>query len=547
MIAAVVVGLAALLWYAWLARAGLMVTRIYQIEEYETPRLLAWSRQRAWLWPHAALVGAALAVVLALSALALPADTRAAGLGLGWLAGAVALHLLWRELAAKKALVFTPRVRRMLGAAALLAFLVTAGLAALVAHVPVALGIVLVGLLCLAAPALVPYVVILGNVAMAPVEARVRRGFLQRARVRIQEYQPTTIAIAGSYGKTSTKHIVAHLLAPQTATLATPKSFNTLMGVTRTINEHLQPIHRAFVVEMDAYGAGEIAAMCRLVEPQIGVITSLGSQHLERFGTVDAIGDALYELVDALPSGAPVVMYSGDRASARLAERALSTGRRVVRYGLADDVAGPCDVTAMDVTVDEHATHFTWRWPAQGLECRVSIPLLGRHNILNVSAALAVVHLMGLSVPAAVVAAAGLEPVPHRLQLMPGTGGVTIIDDSYNANPVGIHNGLDVLAQMRGQGKILVTPGLVELGPIEEAENRELGRHAARVCRAVILVGAQQTRPIQAGLQDGGMPAERIHVVETLEEVTATLGRITAAGDVVLFANDLPDSYLALA
>jgi UDP-N-acetylmuramoyl-tripeptide--D-alanyl-D-alanine ligase len=297
---------------------------------------------------------------------------------------------------------------------------------------------------------------------------------------------------------------------------------------------------------MDAYGAGEIAAMCRLVEPQLGVITSLGPQHLERFGSIDAIADALYELVAALPRGAPVVMYSGDDASARLAQRAADDGRAVVRYGLAGAASGALDVSASDVVVDERATHFTWRWPAHGLECRVGIPLLGQHNILNVSAALAVVHLLGLSVPQAVAAAAHLEPAPHRLQLMPRTGGVTIIDDSYNANPVGIHNGLDVLEQMRGQAKILVTPGLVELGSIEDAENRELGRHAARVCRDVILVGAQQTRPIKAGLCDGGMPDERIHVVDTLEEVTATLGRITGVGDVVLFANDLPDSYLEL-
>jgi UDP-N-acetylmuramoyl-tripeptide--D-alanyl-D-alanine ligase len=196
--------------------------------------------------------------------------------------------------------------------------------------------------------------------------------------------------------------------------------------------------------------------------------------------------------------------------------------------------------------VDERASHFTWHWPAESLEFRVSIPLLGQHNILNVSAALAVVHLLGLSAAQAARDALRLEPAQHRLQLMPSKGGITVIDDSYNANPVGVHNGLDVLAQMRGHAKILVTPGMVELGSIEEAENKRFGEHAAQVCNHVILVGAQQTKPIFAGLQESGFSSESIHIVNTLEEVTATLGQIAKPGDVVLFANDLPDTYVAL-
>jgi UDP-N-acetylmuramoyl-tripeptide--D-alanyl-D-alanine ligase len=217
-----------------------------------------------------------------------------------------------------------------------------------------------------------------------------------------------------------------------------------------------------------------------------------------------------------------------------------------VRYGLDSKQGTTFDVIASDIIVDEHASHFTWRWAAEDLEFRVSIPLLGQHNILNVSAALAVVHLLGLPVAQAARNAIRLEPTQHRLQLMPSKGGITVIDDSYNANPVGVHNGLDVLAQMHGNAKILVTPGMVELGSIEEAENKRFGEHAAQVCKHVILVGAQQTKPILAGLQESEFPPEHIHVVNTLEEVTATLSQIAKPGDVVLFANDLPDTYLTL-
>ena len=318
------------------------------------------------------------------------------------------------------------------------------------------------------------------------------------------------------------------------------------MGITRTINEYLEPKHELFLVEMDAYNTGEIAAMCDLVEPQLAVITSVGPQHLERFGSIEHIADALYELVASLPAASPVVIYGGESMAALLAERATRAGYRVVRYGLEGEQGGPFDVVASDIVINERASHFTWRWPAEDLEFRVSIPLLGQHNILNVSAALAVVHLLGLPVAQAARDAIRLEPAQHRLQLMPSKGGITVIDDSYNANPVGVHNGLDVLAQMPGCAKILVTPGMVELGSVEETENKRFGKHAAQVCNQVILVGTQQTKPIFAGLQESGFSSERIHIVNTLEEVTTTLSQIAKPGDVVLFANDLPDTYLEL-
>jgi len=543
-ILAVIVG--ALVWLGWMTRAGLMGARMYQIEEYEGPRLLAWGRQRAWLAPGAILTGAALALVVGLVGLATPADWRRVVAGVAWLVGAAVAVWLWRALPAKKALVYTQRMRRILGVSAALGVIVGALLVGALLALPASVALLGGAVIVAASPLLVLPLLITANWLLKPVEARIQAGFVTRARAKYSRLAPLTIGVAGSYGKTSTKHILAALLQPAMETLPTPKSYNTLMGVTRTINEYLEPRHRAFVVEMDAYDVGEIAAMCRLVDPTIALVTSVGPQHLERFGTVERIGDAMYELIAALPAGAPAVIYGGEALSARLADRAAQAGYRVVRYGIEGEDAGPLDVIASDISVDERATHFTWRWPAEGLEQRVAIPLLGQHNVLNVSAAIAVIHLLGLPVDEAARDALRLQPTPHRLQLMPGTGGMTIIDDSYNANPVGVHNGLEVLRQMRGRHKILVTPGMVELGAVEEAENRRFGEHAAAVCDEVILVGARQTQPIAEGLRAGGLPAERIHVVEATSEVTATLAQIAGPGDVALFANDLPDTYLAL-
>jgi len=327
--------------------------------------------------------------------------------------------------------------------------------------------------------------------------------------------------------------------------LPTRKSFNTLMGVTRAVNEDLTAEHRLFIVEMDAYAAGEIASICELVHPRFAVVTSVGPQHLERFGSPARIAEALYECVAALPGDGTALIHAGDPGGAELARRGAADRRTVVRYGLEGAPgAEDADVVAAGVRIGSEGTTFRWRWPARGLERDVAIPLLGRHQALNVTAALAMVVLLGRSLDAAVRAAGSLQPVEHRLQRLQTGGAVTVIDDSYNANPVGVHEGLDVLATFDGGAKILVTPGLVELGSVEEEENRRYGRHAAAVCDHVIVAEARPAAALRAGLVEGGMRKDRIHSVHGLAETTALIARIARPGDVVLFANDLPDTYL---
>ena len=201
-------------------------------------------------------------------------------------------------------------------------------------------------------------------------------------------------------------------------------------------------------------------------------------------------------------------------------------------------------MTAAALEFGPEGTAFVWRWRAEQLERRVRVPLLGRHQVLNVTAALAAVHVLGHDLDAAVRAAASLAPVEHRLQRLPATGPLTVIDDSYNANPVGVHNALEVLAAIGGGKRILVTPGLVELGSVEAAENRRYGEHAAAVCDHVIVVAAAPAAALLEGLRAGGLAEERIHLVDGLDSATAVLRRLGGPGDVVLFANDLPDTYL---
>lgn len=541
----VVLGAAAWLWL--LGRIALVAARMYQIEEYEAGRLFLWGGQRVWLLHRAVLLAAvapaAVTVVALLDPSASPLRALLAG---AWIAGAIAAQPVWAWLPPKKALVFTPRLRRLLATTAALALLTAAGVGIAVQLAPVWLAGVVVVAVTAGATLLGMVLLVIANAVNRPAEARVRRGFLRQARRRIEQVKPLVIAVAGSYGKTSTKHILAHFLEQYGPTLATPKSFNTLMGVCRTINDLLEAQHRTFIVEMDAYARGEIASICALVRPSHALLTSVGPQHLERFGTLDRIAAALYETLEALPAAGFAVVYAGDTATAALATRARATGREVISYGIEGDSVD-LDVVAGDVQITGRGSRFTWNWPTAGLRHEVTVPLLGRHQVLNVSAALAAVHRLGLPLEPALRAAASLTPVDHRLQPVPTGNAITVIDDSYNANPVGVHNALEVLAELDVRHRILVTPGLVELGRLEDDENRRYGEHAARVCDHVIVMDARPGRALREGLRAGGMADERVHLVRSIAEATAVIGRIATGGDAVLFANDLPDTYLGAA
>jgi UDP-N-acetylmuramoyl-tripeptide--D-alanyl-D-alanine ligase len=544
---AVVVALAGATWLALLARTVMVAARMHQIEEYEAGRLFSWGRTRAWLLHRSVLIAAAAPAASTLVAVIAGSRSGArTAVAAAWGVGALGGLLVWGWLAPKKELVHTPRMRRLLATTAVLGVILADAVCFTLLLAPLWLGGVIAAAAGLSVTALAMALLAAANTINAPVEARVRRGFLRQARARLARIDPLVIAVAGSYGKTSTKHILAHMLERYGPTLATPKSFNTLMGVSRTVNDVLEDRHRTFIVEMDAYAPGEIASICALVHPRHALLTSVGPQHLERFGSIDRIAGALYETVDTLPADGFAVVYSGDAQTAALAARARAAGREVIGYGISGE-AGDLDVVAADVHVTGRGSRFTWGWPALGLSHHVELPLLGRHQVLNVSAALATVQRLGLPLGPALESIATLQPVDHRLQPVPTGNAITVIDDSYNANPVGVHNALEVLAELDAGARILVTPGLVELGAVEEAENRRYGEHAARVCDHVIVMDAQPGRALREGLRAGGMADDRVHVVRSLAEATAVIGRIATAGDAVLFANDLPDTYLGAA
>lgn len=435
---------------------------------------------------------------------------------------------------AKKPLVMTGRARRILWTATLITpflILIPSG----VIHVGFGgwpYDVITWAVMTAAVFYLAPRVLLLADVVMSPVQSYINNGYLRKARAKLAGVAPVVVGITGSFGKTSTKFAIERLLGPEEEVLATPGSFNTPLGVCRTINEQLSPAHRYFIVEMGAYHEGEIAELMAFVHPTIGVLTAVGPAHLERFGSMEAIRRGKYEVIRDLPAGGTAVMNVDDPAVRSLADGTSHV--KVVRYGIESE--GKPDVTAGDIVYSPVGTSFT----ATAGEDRAAVAtrLLGRHSVGHVLAAVAVGLATGRSLPEIAAAAADLEPVEHRLRLIHGTGGITVIDDAYNSNPEGAVAALEVLAAMEGNRKVVVTPGIIELGELQDEANREFGARAAAVANHLLVVARLNRDAIVAGAAGG---KAKVETFDTLAAATERMKQILQPGDVVLFENDLPD------
>jgi UDP-N-acetylmuramoyl-tripeptide--D-alanyl-D-alanine ligase len=378
---------------------------------------------------------------------------------------------------------------------------------------------------------------VLANWLLFPVEESFRRYYVITARKRLREINPVVIGITGSYGKTTTKEVLSHILSARYGTLKTPKSYNTLMGICKVIREDLRPEHEYFVVEMGAYKKGEIAQICRLVKPSIGIVTAIGPQHLERFKIIDRIIKAKSELLQALPDDGVAVLNADDPACLSMAP---ATKAAVRKYGVDSD-PGAVDVSARQIVVGSEGTQFEIVYGDQAQAVRTV--LLGRHNVSNIlGAALAALES---DVPLRTIAHAlsMLPTVEHRLQLVKGPHGVTYIDDSYNSNPKGSAMALEVLAAFPGR-KFVVTTGFVELGSIEDEEDRKLGREAAAVGDYIFLVGLpEQVEHVHEGIQQTDFDRDKLFLCESLNHAREHLRELVKPGDVILFENDLGDIY----
>ena len=383
-------------------------------------------------------------------------------------------------------------------------------------------------------------ILIYANRINYPREMKINQGFYDSAQKKVRDLKEKglqVVGITGSFGKTSTKFITSTVLEEAFVVQNTPSSYNTPMGLSKVINNELDEKDEIFLAELGAKEPGEIAEVAELVQPSIGIITAIGPTHMHLFKTIENIQKTKYELIEALADD-DIAIFNYDNDYVKpLADK---TKKRTIRYGMED--MEKLDVYAKDIAVHERGSSFTLGFKDKG-EVVAETKLLGKHNISNLLAAASVGYVLGME-PELVARGIGkVEPVEHRLNIVDGGTGIIVIDDAFNSNPVGARAALDVLSQFEKGKKIIVTPGMVELGDMEEEENYKLGKEIGKVCDVAILVGKKRTAPIQKGLMDAGFSADKMIVTKNLDEATASLGHVAVVGDVVLFENDLPDSY----
>ncbi len=445
-----------------------------------------------------------------------------------FLAVAIIVYDFYRKQNTKKKLVYTARVKRLICTNLVLLMIPVVLLAILRS------GFGIAGVLAVYT-SLELLLVMLSNIINKPVEKAVGNYYINDAK-KILKNSPDLkiIGITGSYGKTSVKFYLKTLLEEKFDVLATPESYNTPMGIVKTIRGSLKPQTEIFICEMGARHVGDIKEICDFVHPHYGVITSVGPQHLETFFTQENVTNTKFELGDALPENG-LLFLNGDN---ELINEKAKEYKNTVFYHT--DLSGT-GYKAKDVTVTENGTRFTVVAPS-GEEGSFEMRLIGEHNVANVVGAIAVANSLGMTLKELKIPVRRLESVKHRLELKQ-FGNVTAIDDAYNSNPVGSRSAVETLAKFNGT-RILITPGMVELGAREEELNEKFGTYAADSCDYILLVGKKLAGYVYDGVISKNFPVDRCLRFTTFNEAYDHAMNIKADGHkYILIENDLPDSY----
>lgn len=425
-----------------------------------------------------------------------------------------------------KPLVTTARVMRQI--------VVTVILYALLLVVIYKLGFNAMMYLMLLSP-FVPYAMIyLMHLITNPIEALFRKMFKNSAKSILKSNKDLiTIGITGSYGKTSSKNILNEVLSEQFYTLPTPASFNTPMGITITIREQLKSTHEAFIVEMGADKVGDIVELSEFIEPKYAVITSIGPQHLSTFKKMDNIIKEKMSLVEMLPHDGLAVL---NKDNVYINEYVVKNDVRCVSYGImntdvdyfADNLKYSIEGSTFDVNYKDETYEFKTR-------------LLGEHNVLNILSAIALGRELGITWEKLQTAVRNVKFIEHRLELKT-INGRTFIDNAFNSNPEGANMSLKVLSLMPNK-RYIITPGMIDLGEIQEQENYKFGYNMKGRVDVAILVGVNQTKPIHNGLLEAGFNTNNIFIFDTVKEALAYVYQVSSADDIILLENDLPDAF----
>ena len=356
-------------------------------------------------------------------------------------------------------------------------------------------------------------IVILANIINKPIEKMVANYYKNKAIKKLNSMNNMkAIGITGSYGKTSSKNILSDILNIKYNATPTPKNFNTPLGLIITINNHLDKFSDMFIAEMGAFKRGEIKELCDLVHPTYGILTKIGTAHLDSFGSQANIQKGKFELIESLDSDGACVLNLDDPYQVNYVKNELKNKVKIIWIGVENQES---DFNAININSNQFGTSFDILY--QGEKYHVETKLLGVHNVYNILASVALGVELKVPIKDMISKVRTILPVEHRLE-MKKVGHIMMIDDAYNSNSSGAKIALEVLGSFKNKKKILVTPGIVDLGTHSKYYNQLLGQQASEVADYVILVGEKQAQPILEGLMQKKYPKEKIFIAKDLKQ-----------------------------
>ncbi len=378
-------------------------------------------------------------------------------------------------------------------------------------------------------------IVAIANRINMPVEKMVYYHFLSQAKTKIASMpNMKRIGITGSYGKTTSKNVLNDILSTSFNTTPTPLNYNTAYGVINAINNYLDKFTDIFIVEMGTLKRGDIKKIANIAKPEYGILTKIGVAHLETLGSQENIQKEKFSLIEALPEYGVAVLNRDDELQVNYE---LKNKCKVIWIGIDNDA----DVMAKNIKLSHEGSTFDCVIKGNPKVYHFQTRLLGKTNIYNVLAGIALGLEFGIKDEKLEMAVRRVKPTEHRLELKKYRD-LFIIDDAYNSNPVGSKMACEVLGLMPGK-KIMVTPGMIDLGDKQDELNEKFGEYIAEVADDVILVGEHQTKPIYKGLMNKKFKEKNIHVINDVKEAFPLALKLKDKDTYVLLENDLPDIF----
>lgn len=437
---------------------------------------------------------------------------------------------LRRNLQKKNSLDFTPKIQLL----AIISSFIMLSLSTLLTLIFFSGSLLALIIIYIIFENLSPLFIILSSYIIAPLDFYSKSKIINQAKKKLATLNNLkTIAIAGSYAKTSTKNMLYTLLWKDFYVVKTPKSFNTPVAIAQTVISYLKPTTQIFIVEMDAYHPGDLKDLCKIAKPDMAIITAIAPQHLERFGNIQKLADTQFEVASALKEAGLLFLNSLD-------ELTVDTEKKFKANKLF--FAGELDKYRIE-NLTQSSNSLIFNLILEKENILISLPLKGEHNAYNFLASATIAYKLGLPAKTIGERAKLILPTEHRLEIRQ-SGHITTIDNSYNTNPKVVVSSLKLLKEVgEGKHKILITPGLIEQGSNAEMENRKFIKLAANTADEIIIVGESFKEHLKAGLTESGFPKDKTYYIKSTQQALELAHKLAKTETVISIENDLPDQY----